>query len=69
MYNEEPDIRKMMQLSEKTIGELTERYDYLMDELKFARNAFEFEKTSEIKMKIVYIIEELKVRDKSSVEE
>jgi len=65
MYKGEPDIRKLMQLSERTIEELKERYSFLIGELEFARNAFEFEKTSEIKMEMVYIIEELKNRSEN----
>jgi hypothetical protein len=52
----------MNYLSEQTIEELKERYTYLADDLQFARNAFEFERTSDIKMEMVYIIEELKTR-------
>lgn len=69
MYKVEPNIKKMMDLSEQTNEDLKERHRYLMEELKYARNAFEFERTSEIKMEMVYIIEEFRKRKAEEAQE
>ncbi|MGJ9386162.1 hypothetical protein [Salipaludibacillus sp. CF4.18] len=55
----------MRQLSDQTSEELKDQYHYLIEELKCARNVSEFEKVSEIKMQMVYIIGELKNRTRN----
>lgn len=52
----------MMKLPDETTESLKERYSHLLEELKFARNAFEFDRASEIKTEMIYIIQELKKR-------
>ena len=62
MYKVEPDLKEMLHLSEQTKDDLKKHYNNLIVELKTARNSFEFDRASEIKMEMVYIIEELKTR-------
>ncbi|MBB5172399.1 hypothetical protein [Texcoconibacillus texcoconensis] len=62
MYKVEPNLKEMLNLPVRTTEDLRARYDNLRDELQFARSAFEFEKASEVKLEMVYIIEELKNR-------
>ncbi|UCZ53429.1 hypothetical protein LGQ02_01105 [Bacillus shivajii] len=64
MYKVDPNVKEMLALPDQTTEELKEKYQYLVKELAFARNAYEFEKASEIKTEMVYMIEELKVRKK-----
>ncbi|MCL7746720.1 hypothetical protein [Halalkalibacter alkaliphilus] len=56
------DLKNGLNLSEQTMDDLKARYHVLMKELKTAREAFQFERTSSVKMEMVYIIEELKNR-------
>ncbi|ADU30636.1 hypothetical protein [Evansella cellulosilytica] len=62
MYKVDPSLKKMIHLSEKTNEDLKVRYNLLVEELKFARNAFEFERAAEIKSELLYITEELSKR-------
>ncbi|WP_078595843.1 hypothetical protein [Evansella clarkii] len=62
MYKVHPDVKEMLHLSEKTTEELKKQYNLLVSELKIARNAYEFERASDVKTEMVYIIEELKNR-------
>ncbi|MDG5786791.1 hypothetical protein QA612_04750 [Evansella sp. AB-P1] len=64
MYKVEPNLKEMLKLTEQSLEELKGRYKVLMEELNFARNAFEFDRASEIKTEMVYIIEELKKRSR-----
>ncbi|MBU9723205.1 MULTISPECIES: hypothetical protein [Bacillaceae] len=65
MYKGSPNLKNILNLSEQSFEELKERYGVLVEDLSFARNAFEFEKASDIKMEMIYIIEELKSRKDS----
>ncbi|MCE7794812.1 hypothetical protein K8O68_20710 [Salipaludibacillus sp. CUR1] len=62
MHKVNPNLKSLMNLPEQTTEELKSRFKKLSKELDFARSAFEFENTSDIKMQMVYIIEELKGR-------
>ncbi|MCR6111324.1 hypothetical protein HXA35_13330 [Bacillus sp. A301a_S52] len=69
MYKINPDLKEMMNLQEASDNQLKEKYNTLVEELSFARSAFEFENTAEIKMQMVYIIQELKERQRKKEEE
>ncbi|MCR6107277.1 hypothetical protein HXA34_13310 [Salipaludibacillus agaradhaerens] len=64
MYKVNPDLKEMMNLQEASDNQLKEKYNSLVEELSFARSAYEFENTAEIKMQMVYIIQELKERQR-----
>ncbi|WP_062050798.1 hypothetical protein [Bacillus sp. JCM 19034] len=69
MYKVEPNLKKILNLAEWSVEELISRYNDLLADLKFARNAFEFEKASDIKTEMVYIKEEINKRKKAKLEE
>ncbi|MCK0473399.1 hypothetical protein [Halalkalibacter sp. APA_J-10(15)] len=69
MYKVEPNLKRLLNLTDWSIEQLITRYNDLLADLKFARNAFEFEKTSDIKTEMVYIKEEMNNRKKAQMEE
>lgn len=69
MYKVEPNLRKLLNLTDWSIEQLITHYNDLLADLKFARNAFEFEKASDIKTEMVYIKEEINKRKRAQLEE